>query len=135
MHDQAATQIYLCQLSDLEPDQPRCYRVAGVDVFVVRHADRVFATQNRCGHAGAALNRGEYTDGLIVCPLHGAGFRVEDGSVEWPAIIPPPMALYSSSDNPRLRKFGELLETIETLPIRTFPVEIRGDEVLITIGQ
>jgi len=131
----AAAQVRLCSVNDLEHDQPRCYRVEGIDVFVVRHWDQIYAVQNRCGHAGAALNRGTYTDGLIVCPLHGAAFRVADGSVEWTAIIPPPMAGYSSSDNARLREFGELLEAIETLPIRAYPVEVRDEDVLITLGD
>jgi nitrite reductase/ring-hydroxylating ferredoxin subunit len=123
--------IRVCSVTDLDHDRPRCYRVAGVDVFVVRHWDKVYALENRCGHAGAALHRGVFTDGLIVCPLHGAAFRVESGAVEWTAILPPPMSEYAHSENPRLREFGELMEGVETLPIRRFAVEIVGDEVFI----
>jgi|GEM_PF-915316 len=125
----------ICRLAELVPDTPRYARIDNIDVFVALHADRVYALQNRCGHAGAALNQGECTDGLIVCPLHGAAFRLESGAVEWTAIIPPPMALYHLSDNSRLRKFGELLEGIETLPIRTFPVEIRDGDVFVSIPE
>ncbi|NJL96168.1 MAG: hypothetical protein HC915_21775 [Anaerolineae bacterium] len=53
---------------------------------------------------------------------------MEDGAVEWEAILPPPMSDYASSENPRLRQFGELLEQIETLPVLTFPVEVREDD-------
>jgi nitrite reductase/ring-hydroxylating ferredoxin subunit len=109
----------------------RCFRVEGVDIVLARQGARVYALQNRCGHAGAPLHRGEFTDGLIVCPLHGAAFRVETGEIEWPAILPPPLSDYINSPDPRLHKFGELLEAIETLPIRAYPVEIRGDEVFI----
>src|ERR1700681_2198743 len=109
--------LRLCNINDLEHDRPRCFRVEGIDIFVVRHWDRIYALQNRCGHAGAALHRGTYTDGLIVCPLHGAAYRVEDGSIECPSILPPPMSEYSSSDNARIREFGELMEGVETLPI------------------
>ena len=105
----------ICRLAELVPDTPRYARIDNIDVFVALHADRVYALQNRCGHAGAALNQGECTDGLIVCP--------------------PPMALYHLSDNSRLRKFGELLEGIETLPIRTFPVEIRDGDVFVSIPE
>lgn len=128
----------LCNVEDLLHDQPRCYRVEvtdtfHVDVFVVRHWDKIYALENRCGHAGAPLHRGQFTDGLIVCALHGAAFRVESGAVEWTAILPPPMSEYSSSDNPRLRQFGELMEAVETLSIKAFPVSVEGDTVFVTL--
>src|SRR5450755_4302462 len=125
--------IRVCNVEELDHDKPRCYRVENVDVFVVRHWDKIYALQNRCGHAGAALHLGEYTDGLIVCPLHGAAFRVDSGDVEWPAILPPPMSEYSSSENARIRQFGQLLEGIETLPIRSFPVSVEDEELFITL--
>lgn len=124
----------VCHVEELPHDQPRCYRVNNVDVFVVRHWEKIYALENRCGHAGAALHRGEYTDGLIVCPLHGAAFRVETGAVEWTAILPPPMSDYKFSENPRIRQFGELMDQIETLPIKAFPVTIDGEDVYIEMG-
>ncbi len=130
-------QVYLCPLAELDPDRPRRFRVENAgrftDIFVALHDTTVYALQNRCGHASAALHLGECTDGLIVCPLHGAAFRLDTGAVEWPAIIPPPMGIYRFSDDPRLRKFGELLEAIETLPIQTYPVTIRDGNVYITL--
>lgn len=125
--------ILACTLADLPNAQMRCFRLDLTDVLIVRDGDRVIALQNRCGHAGAPLHRGEFTDGLIVCPLHGAAFRVETGAVEWTAILPPPLSEYIHSDNARLHKFGELLEAIETLPIAAYPVEIRGDMVFVTL--
>jgi nitrite reductase/ring-hydroxylating ferredoxin subunit len=131
--------IRLCSVEDLLHDQPRSYRVEvtdtlHVDVFVVRHWDKIYALENRCGHAGAPLHRGQFTDGLIVCALHGAAFRVESGAVEWAAILPPPMSEYSSSNNPRLRQFGELMEAVETLPIKAFPVNVESDTVYVTLS-
>ncbi len=127
------TPLLACQLEDLENDQPRCFRLQDMDVLIVRHADQVYAVQNRCGHMSAALHRGEYTDNLIVCPLHGAGFRIETGEVEWTAIIPPPISEYIHSENARIRKFGELIEGAETRPIQTFPVEVKGNDVYVTV--
>lgn len=124
-----------CHVDELEHDQPRCFRVNEVDVFVVRHWAEIYVIENRCGHAAAPLHRGEYTDGLIVCPLHGAAFRVDTGEVEWDAILPPPMAQYKFSDNDRIREFGELLDGIETLPVKSFPVKIDGDNVYIVMKK
>lgn len=126
-------QFRVCHVEELDHDQPRCYRVNGQDIFIVRHWDQIYALQNRCGHMSAALHKGEYTDGLIVCPLHGAAFDVQTGAVEWTAILPPPMSAYSSSENARIRQFGELTEAVETLPVRAFPVEVQGEEVWITM--
>ncbi|MBZ0320824.1 MAG: Rieske 2Fe-2S domain-containing protein [Anaerolineae bacterium] len=125
--------VRVCHVEALEHDQPRCYRVENTDIFIVRHWANIHALENRCGHAGAPLHRGEYTDGLIVCALHGAAYRVESGEVEWGAILPPPMSEYSKSDNPRIRLFGELMDAIETLPIKSFPVTVQEDEVYITL--
>jgi nitrite reductase/ring-hydroxylating ferredoxin subunit len=123
----------VCHVDELEHDQPRCYRVNGRDIFIVRHWAEIYALDNRCGHMGGALHHGEYTDGLIVCALHGAAFDVRSGVVEWDAILPPPMSEYSSSDNPRIRQFGELTEAVETLPVRSYPVKVEDDEVSITM--
>ncbi len=125
--------VRVCHVEELEHNQPRCYRVENTDIFMVRHWANIYALENRCGHAGAPLHRGEYTDGLIVCALHGAAYRVESGEVEWEAILPPPMSEYSKSENPRIRLFGELMEAIETLPIQSFPVIVQEDEVYITL--
>lgn len=126
----------VCHVDELDHDKPRCFRVNDVDIFVVRHWADIYALENRCGHMGAALHRGEYTDGLIVCGLHGAAYDVATGQKEWDAILPPPMAQYSSSDNPRLREFGELIEGVETLDIKRFPVTIdENDDVFIRFSD
>jgi len=125
--------LRVCKISDLQPGRPGCYRVHGIDVFVVQYRGEIYALQNRCGHMAAALHHGDFTDGLIVCPLHGAAFRVESGAVEWNAILPPPMSEWVTSDNPRLHRFGELIDAIETLPIKTYTVVIDGDDVLINL--
>lgn len=126
-------QLYVCNLDDLTAGTPRCFRVENQDVLVVLYEGQVYALQNRCGHMSAALHQGDFTDGLIVCGLHGAGFRVETGEVEWEAIIPPPISNYRHSDNPRIRKFGDLIEGVETYPLQTYPVEIRENEVYLVM--
>ena len=128
-------EVRVCHVDELDHNKPRCYRVAERDIFIVRHWDKIYALENRCGHAGAALHRGDYTDGLIVCPLHGAAFHVDSGAVEWEAILPPPMSDYSSSENPRIRLFGELMEQIETLPVKSFAVTLKGNDVYISLPK
>jgi nitrite reductase/ring-hydroxylating ferredoxin subunit len=62
--------FYICHVDELDHNKPRCYRVNGRDIFIVWHWGQLYALENRCGHMDAALHCGEYTDGLIVCPLH-----------------------------------------------------------------
>ena len=133
MQEHNSQKFHVCHVDELEHDQPRCYRVNGRDIFVVRHWAEIYAIDNRCGHMNVALHHGEYTDGLIVCALHGAAFDVSTGEVEWEAILPPPISEYSSSDNPRIRQFGELTEAVETLPVRSYPVSVEEDEVFISM--
>lgn len=128
-------EIFACTLADLPDRQMRCFRIENLNVLLVRDGDQVHAVQNRCGHMAAALHLGEYTDGIVVCPLHGAAFVVATGAVEWNAILPPPMSEYIHSENPRLHKFGELLEAIETLPIAAYPVTVRDGDVFVTLTQ
>jgi nitrite reductase/ring-hydroxylating ferredoxin subunit len=122
-----------CPLADLQPDQPRYVQAGGHELFVVLHAGQVYALSNRCGHMSAALHRGQFTDGVVVCGLHGAGFHVTDGSVAWPAIIPPPISDYMHDENPRIREFGELIFGCATLPVPSFPVEVREGLVYVQL--
>ncbi len=125
--------IRVCHVEELAHDVPRCFRVQEQDIFIVRHWEQIFALENRCGHMGAALHRGEYTDGLIICPLHGAAYDVATGQKAWDAILPPPMSDYSRSENPRIRQFGELMEEIATLSLQAFSVSVEDDIVYITL--
>lgn len=127
------TEYRVCDYTSLQPEQPTYFRIAERDLLVMVHQGELYALENRCGHMCAALHRGELTDGIIVCALHGAGFSVADGSVAWPAILPPPMSDYSRSENLRIRTFGELLEQVETLPIATYPVVVRDGVVYVDL--
>lgn len=126
-------EVYACNLNDLPEKQMRCFRLENADILLVREGENIHALQNRCGHMAAALHLGEYTDGIVVCPLHGAAFDIATGEVEWNAILPPPMSEYIHSENPRLHKFGELLEAIETLPIQVYQVAVHNRDVYVLL--
>jgi nitrite reductase/ring-hydroxylating ferredoxin subunit len=78
--------------ADLSEGRPRCARVGGVAVLVVRDRGAVRALSDRCSHRGGALHEGEVADGCVTCPLHGSVFALEDGSVRsGPAAYPQPV--------------------------------------------
>jgi nitrite reductase/ring-hydroxylating ferredoxin subunit len=55
---------------------------AGINELVlVRIGDTVHAMHAVCAHAGGPLPQGTVQDGCIVCPWHGARYRLADGHV------------------------------------------------------
>lgn len=76
----------LCRIGDLDdPGSKGVYlEPEGVELFVVRRAERCWAYHNECPHAGAPLewqaDQFLSLDGTrIQCAMHGAQFRFEDG--------------------------------------------------------
>ena len=70
--------------------------VAGVDVFLYRTPERIFALANRCTHQGGPLHRGVVRASgsipSVTCPIHGSMFRLTDGMViRGPARLPQPV--------------------------------------------
>jgi nitrite reductase/ring-hydroxylating ferredoxin subunit/uncharacterized membrane protein len=55
---------------------------AGInDLVLVRIGDTVHAMHAVCAHAGGPLPQGTVEDGCLVCPWHGARYRLTDGHV------------------------------------------------------
>jgi len=69
----------ICRRNDLGPDGKFAAEVVGWAVLVVREGAGLFAYNDRCPHQGARLSPGKVRRGAIMCPLHGARFRVETG--------------------------------------------------------
>ncbi len=85
-------------IADAELPADRAVRVTagGVDVFLYRSADRLFALDNRCTHMGGPLHRGPVNarapQPTVTCPIHGSMFWMTDGRVvRGPAGRPQPV--------------------------------------------
>lgn len=48
-------------------------------IAVFKHADQIFAIEDRCPHSGASLCVGRVENGHVQCPAHGLRFRLTDG--------------------------------------------------------
>ncbi len=58
-------------------------------VVLVRVAGQFYCVDDVCTHDGGTLGDGELEDDCLVCPRHGAKFRVSDGAaVTMPATEP-----------------------------------------------
>ena len=85
--------------------KPVAVDVEGVAVCVARIGDEVFAVEDTCTHSEAALSEGEITGTKIECWLHGAEFDLRTGE----ALTPP-----------------------ATSALKTFKVEVNGNQVVVT---
>jgi phenylpropionate dioxygenase-like ring-hydroxylating dioxygenase large terminal subunit len=93
-------------LSALEDDGVVGVEVAGIPVALYRIDGEVFATHGICTHAMAFMADGYVEDGTIECPVHQGRFDIRSGK----ALCAP-----------------------VTEDLRTFPVKLEGDQVMIDI--
>ena len=80
----AAVRLEPPAVSVVRPDEVaegrgRTLTVNGVEVAVFKCGGQLYATQNWCPHAGAALAAGTVDQGEIVCPAHGYRFDLKTG--------------------------------------------------------
>lgn len=92
-------------LDSLVIGKPVAVDVDGVAVCVARIGDEVFAVEDTCTHSEASLSEGEITGTKIECWLHGAEFDLRTGQ----ALTPP-----------------------ATAALKTFKVEVNGNQVVVT---
>ena len=92
-------------LNSLVSGKPVAVDVDGVAVCVARIGDEVFAVEDTCTHSEASLSEGEITGTKIECWLHGAEFDLRTGE----ALTPP-----------------------ATAALKTFKVEVNGNQVVVT---
>jgi len=99
------TWIRVAALSDLGEGEVTSVEVNGRSLALYRLEDgSVHATDNECTHALAYLSEGWLEGDVIECPLHGGCFNVRTG-----------------------KGLGDPIEE----DLRTYPVQISGDDILI----
>lgn len=78
----------LCRLDDLAEGQSKGFAISSdaryADIVVVRTRTGIYAYRNRCPHTGAPMEWEpdrflDFTGTAILCGIHGALFRIEDG--------------------------------------------------------
>ena len=95
-------------------------KVEGHDILLARVADKYYAIDNRCPHFGGNLSRGSLEGTVVICPLHGSKFDLNDGHVvRW---------LKGSGV---LSAVGKALKSPRSTT--TYKVKVEGDRVSIEI--
>lgn len=74
----------LCHLNDLADNQSKGFQINGQLIFAVKKYNKIHLYQNSCPHLGIQLEMvpDQFLDSsksLIMCSMHGALFRIEDG--------------------------------------------------------
>jgi nitrite reductase/ring-hydroxylating ferredoxin subunit/uncharacterized membrane protein len=90
---------------ELEINQMKLVKVNGKRVVLARTADGYVAFDDRCPHRGGSLADGAMVCGVVQCPWHGSQFAAKDGEV----------------------KAGPAKKGIES-----YPIEVRGNKILLT---
>lgn len=99
--------IRLCALDALDGSLHK-FSVADREICVTEIDGEVFAIDDVCTHGEASLSEGEREGYAVECFLHGARFDLRTG-----AVLTPPA----------------------TQPVKSYPIQIEGNDVLIEIER
>lgn len=96
--------VKVASVSDVPAGQVKVFEAQGRRVCVCNVDGQYFAIADLCTHDDGPLGEGEMMGDQIECPRHGARFDVKTGrALCLPAVVPVP----------------------------TFPVEVRGQEIYV----
>lgn len=101
-----ARTVKVAQVGDVSPGQGKVVQADGRAIALFNVDGTFYAVDNTCTHVGGPLGEGALIGEQVTCPWHGAEFNVTTGKM-----LSPP----AKSD------------------VRTYPVEIDGDDVLIEL--
>jgi 3-phenylpropionate/trans-cinnamate dioxygenase ferredoxin component len=105
--------VKAAQTSDIASGRMKTVTCRGHEILLINIADLFYALSETCTHRGGHLSNGALKDGIITCPRHGAKFDVKTGQ--------------------SLGKAKVLFIKTKVKDIRSYPVKIIGDDVLIGI--
>jgi nitrite reductase/ring-hydroxylating ferredoxin subunit len=101
------TWLAACRLEDIPEDRGWPVRVGGHHLAVFRTEDGLFAVENQCLHVGNPLDDGYVSGGCVTCPWHGWRYDLRTGE--------------------HLTVFGR------RRGLRTYPVRLEGDQILVKV--
>jgi len=98
--------VKIAQTSELSPGTGKVVQADGRAIALFNVEGTFYAIDNTCTHRGGPLGEGALSGDTVECPLHGAHFNVKTGAVT----------------NPPARA-----------AVRSFPVKIEGNDVLVEV--
>ena len=67
-------------VSNLYDGYRKTFHIAGHNLLLLQHEDKVFLVDNICPHAGYPMEKGKVIDGQLRCPMHGYLFDLQTGN-------------------------------------------------------
>lgn len=98
----------VAKTGDVDEGEVIAVSVGRIDIGLYRLDGEIYALNDICTHAYAAMSDGFFEDGQIECPLHGACFEV---------------------------KTGKALTAPATVDLEKYPVKIDGDQILVGLPK
>ena len=112
--------VAACKTNEVPQGESRLIKVGEENVLVFHLSDGFFATQARCTHVLGPLKKGKILDDdCVQCPLHRARFDIRTGKVKEWANFPPGIQMLNAIRSEKA--------------LKTWPVEVEGDEVFVTL--
>jgi nitrite reductase/ring-hydroxylating ferredoxin subunit len=102
-----ATWVDACSTEELPDGSRRLLRTGGCEIALFNVLDRIYALDDSCPHQGSSLVVGKLEGTTVMCRAHGLRFDLATGCMR--SSLP--------------------------LRVRTYPVRVEGDRVLIDIAS
>ncbi len=99
--------VFLCKTGDLAPGHARRIPRKEGDIAVYNLDGTFYATEDRCSHGLSSLAEGEVVGDEIECSMHFGSFHIPTGEARQPPC---------------------------SVAIRTFKVDIRGEDVFAVLS-
>lgn len=110
----------LCKESEVALGTMKAFEISGEKIILFHISDGFFATQSKCTHLFAPLEKGTIIDDCkIQCKLHRAEFDIKTGRAQKWANFPPGIQALNFIRGEK--------------DLQTFPVQILDGNVLINI--
>jgi nitrite reductase/ring-hydroxylating ferredoxin subunit len=100
----AETMVRVCSQAEIEPDSAKAFEVGDLRLAVFNLGGKFYVTDDECTHASASLADGMLDGDVVECSLHFGAFHVPTGEVKSPPC---------------------------SLPLRTYQVSLRDDDIYI----
>ncbi|HEV3259787.1 MAG TPA: non-heme iron oxygenase ferredoxin subunit [Gemmataceae bacterium] len=100
-------QVKIAETKDVAPGTGKVVQAEGRSIALFNVAGTFHAIDNTCTHEGGPLGEGALVGQVVTCPWHNTEFKVNT---------------------------GEALGPLTNEGVRSFPVKVQGNDVLVEIG-
>lgn len=98
--------VRIAGVGEIPPGSAKAFEVSGREIAVFHLDDGFYAISNTCSHKGARLCDGTIVGSSVLCPWHGAEFRITTGE----ALTPP-----------------------ARIGVPSYPVRVRGEDLEVQL--